>query len=136
MAELDVAALQEELEQFRKEKEQIRQIVGAIGGQQSVRHERLVNVGFIAGIIALFALDLVRHVFHWNVPLPALFSIEIGILLVSIKIIWMIHKQAKVEHFQFWILSSIEFRVNWLAKRIGELEELIRSQAAGSTESG
>jgi len=36
---------------------------------------------------------------------------------------WMIHKQAKVEHFQFWILHSIEFRLNALAKQLRGIDE-------------
>ena len=52
-----------------------------------------------------------------------MFSLGLGVLLVSVKIVWMIHKQAKVEHFQFWILNSIEFRLNDIAKTINRIEE-------------
>jgi hypothetical protein len=126
MSKIDVGSLQNELEQFRKEKEQIRAIVGEIGGKQSAKRDRIINVIFIIAIGSLFALDAL----HYYVPgfpslLPELFSIEVAVLLVSIKIIWMIHKQSKVEHFQFWILSSIEYRVNHIAKRLNEIEELI-----------
>ena len=48
--------------------------------------------------------------------------VELGILLVSVKIVWMIHKQTKVEHFQFWILNSIEFRLNDLSNRLRSIE--------------
>ena len=73
----------------------------------------------------MFLGDIGRHVFHLHVPLPTMFSIEIGVLLVSLKIIWMMHKQTKVEHFQFWVLNSIEFRLNDLAKRISKIDEKI-----------
>jgi hypothetical protein len=33
----------------------------------------------------------------------------------------MIHKQTKVEHFQFWILNSIKFRLNNLSREINEI---------------
>jgi len=46
-------------------------------------------------------------------------------LLVSIKIIWMMHKSTKVEHFQFWILNSIEFRLNDVAKQVRQLEKTV-----------
>ena len=120
--ETDTTFLQEELEQFRQEKEQIRAIVGQIGGVYSRKRDTVINVAFILAIAILFALDLLRHVLEFPVPLPAMFSLELGVLLVSIKIIWMIHKQTKVEHFQFWILSSIEFRLNDVANRIREIE--------------
>ena len=35
----------------------------------------------------------------------------------------MINKQTKVEHFQFWILNSIEFRLNELAKQVKALHK-------------
>jgi hypothetical protein len=48
---------------------------------------------------------------------------ELVLLLVSLKIIWMIHRQTKVDHFQFWVLNSIEFQINMMSKRLRELEE-------------
>ncbi len=57
-----------------------------------------------------------------------MFSIEIGVLLVSLKIIWMMHKQTKVEHFQFWILNSIEFRLNDMSKKIEKIRKELKDQ--------
>ena len=45
--EIDQTALLEELEQFRKEKERIRMLVGQIGGKHSQKHDQIVNIGFI-----------------------------------------------------------------------------------------
>jgi xanthosine utilization system XapX-like protein len=129
MTDLDTApgteALQDELEQFRKEKEQIKRLVGQIGGATTTTRDTAFNVVFIALIAGLFVVDVLRHVLHLDVPLPPLFSLELGVLLVSLKIIWMIHKQTKVEHFQFWILNSIEYRLNELGKRIRSIEDLL-----------
>lgn len=119
----DIEALQEELEHFRAEKEKIRLLIGQIGGKTSGARDRALNITFVVAISALFLIDLLRHTFHMSVPVPALFSIELGVLLVSIKIIWMIQKQTKVEHFQFWILNSIEFRLNELSRRLARIEE-------------
>jgi hypothetical protein len=52
--------------------------------------------------------------------IPTLLSLELGVLLVSLKIVWMIHKQSRVEHFQFWILHSIEFRLNELSRKLDQ----------------
>ncbi|WP_233231587.1 hypothetical protein [Tichowtungia aerotolerans] len=120
---VDQASLIEELEQFRKEKERIRRLVGQIGGKHSQKHDNIVNIIFIIAMVVLFALDLLRHIFHIHVPLPQMFSIELAVLLVSIKIIWMIHRGTKVEHFQFWVLNSIEFRLNDVAKRLREIDK-------------
>lgn len=119
----DTVVLREELEQFREEKEKIRNLVGRIGGKGSETRDRAINYLFITALIVLFVTDILRHMLHWDIPVPPLFSLELGILLVSIKIIWMIHKQSKVEHFQFWILNSIEFRLNDIAKRLKSLEQ-------------
>jgi hypothetical protein len=51
-----------------------------------------------------------------------------AVLLVSVKIVWMIHKGTKLEHFQFWVLSSIEFRLNDLSKHIREIEKKLSSE--------
>jgi hypothetical protein len=37
----------------------------------------------------------------------------------------MMHKSTKVEHFQFWILNSIEFRLNDVAKQLRNLEKTV-----------
>jgi len=121
ITEQETAALAEELRHFKAEKEKIRKLVGQVGGARSAKTERVLTIVFIVIMIALFMLDVMRHVLKIRTPLPPLFSLEIGILLVSIKIIWMIRKQSKVEHFQFWILNSIEFRLNDLGKQIREL---------------
>ncbi len=122
MEERDTQSLEEELEQFRREKEKIRQLVGRIGGAASSKRDKVVNIVFVAAIVALLLADALKHIAGWPIPISPVFSIELGVLLVSAKIIWMIHKQSKVEHFQFWILNSIEFRLNDVAKRMKELE--------------
>ena len=132
MTHTDTAVLQEELEQFREEKEKIRALVGQIGGIASSRRDRVLNVVFLAAIMFLLLADIFRHLLGVDMPLPPLFSIELGVLLVSVKIIWMIHKQARVEHFQFWILNSIEFRLNEITKSVRRLEDMASGDSSGS----
>ena len=117
---------------FREEKEKIRALVGQIGGIASSRRDRVLNVVFLAAIAFLLLADILRHVLGVEMPLPPLFSIELGVLLVSVKIIWMIHKQARVEHFQFWILNSIEFRLNEISKSVRRLEDMASGDSSGS----
>ena len=125
MEELDPIQLKAELDQFKKEKEKIRNLMGQIGGKNTEKRDKLINHTFIVLILTLFLGDVSRHFLHIEIPLPPLFSLEIGILLVSIKIIWMMHKSTKVEHFQFWILNSIEFRLNDVAKQVRQLEKTV-----------
>ena len=37
----------------------------------------------------------------------------------------MIHEQQKVNHFQFWILTSLEYRINEIYKKVSVLEKYI-----------
>ena len=117
--------LSEEARQFQKEKEKIRRIVGQIGGKDPRRREMIITTLFVILLIVVFVADVARHFLGIAVPLPPLFSLELGILLVSIKIIWMINQQTRVEHFQFWILNSIEFRINQISKHLHDIEAQI-----------
>lgn len=122
----DTEALRRELEEFKAEKEKIRQLVGQIGGTESVEKDRRINFIFLIIVGLLFAFDILRHIFKFADFLPSVLSLEIGLLLVSIKIVWMIHKQTKVEHFQFHVMNSIEFRLNDLSKQLREMQKEYR----------
>jgi len=121
--------LRQELEHYKDEKERVRKILGQIGGKTSKRQDRLINIIFLVVVLSLFMFDIVREVFSVVVStLPRFLSMELALLLVSLKIIWMIHRQSKVDHFQFWVLNSIEFQINLMTKRLRELEEKISSK--------
>ena len=51
--------------------------------------------------------------------------IELATVTLSLKIIYLIHCQVKVNHFKFWILSSIEWRLNDVKKQIIQLRKEI-----------
>ncbi len=91
--------------------------------EYSARRDRTVTIVFIVAISALFVVDMCRHVLRFTVPLPRLFSLQLGVLLVSLKIVWMMRNQSRVEHFQFWMLNSIEFRPTSLTKTIQGIED-------------
>jgi hypothetical protein len=119
--------LREELEHYRREKEAVRKIIGQIGGKSTRRADRTVNIAFIMLVSLMFAFDIVRNIIALEIPhVPEMMFLELAVLLVSVKIIWMIHRQAKVEHFQFWILNSIEFQMNGMARQIREISSLVR----------
>ncbi len=130
MVSMDEAEiLRQELEHYKDEKERVRKILGQIGGKTSKRQDRLINIIFLVVVLSLFMFDIVREVFSVVVStLPRFLSMELALLLVSLKIIWMIHRQSKVDHFQFWVLNSIEFQINLMTKRLRELEEKISSK--------
>ena len=130
----EIEALRKELEHYKAEKEKIRTVVGQIGGATKRRRNTMINVFFLAIVMLAFFFDLLRHLLKWDLPyLPPTLILEIAVLLVSLKIIWMMHNQAKVYHFQFWILNSIEFQLNMLSRRLSGMNEAVQKFAAEKT---
>jgi len=126
--------LREELEHYKLEKERVRKILGQIGGKSSKKKDIAVNILFLVLVIGLFSFDIVREIFDLSFfGITRFISIEIAILLISIKIIWMINRQQRTDHFQFWILNSMEFQINLISKRIRELETTLGSTNSKDT---
>ncbi len=107
-----------EIEEFQREKEKIRTLIGHIGGKKFSRRDNVINAIFLAVILILFVMEITTH---W---LPSFISLELSVLLVSIKIVWMMHSQHQYNHFVFWILNSIEFRVNDGSKKMSKIVKL------------
>ncbi len=111
----EISDLKLELEHFEKEKERVRAIVGKIGGVPQFR-TKFINILFIivivvAGVISIFSGEKLR-----------LLMVELTTIMLSVKIIYMIHIQMRVNHFKFWILSAIEWRINEMMVRIKKIE--------------
>ncbi len=127
-------SMQSEINQYQDEKESVRKVLGQIGGTGTAAKEKAVNIAFATLVALFFSFDVMRHALHISIDfIPELFSVEIALLLVSMKIIWMIHRQQKVEHFQFWILNTIEFQMNNSAVRIRRIEKMIEEQKKESS---
>jgi len=112
--------LKEEIEEYNKERDRIKSVIGKIGGRRYSKVDTVINLLFFCIIAVFFVLEFTIHL------IPAFLSLEIGVLLISIKIIWMIHSQQKTNHFQFWVLNSIEYRMNETYKRISQIEKELR----------
>ena len=113
--------LQEEIEEYNKERDRIKFVIGKIGGKRYSKSDSVINIVFLVIIAILFILEVTVHL------IPAFLSLEIGILLISIKIIIMIQSQQKTNHFQFWVLNSIEYRMNEMYKRIKTMEKQVKT---------
>lgn len=109
-------ALAEEIEHFKKEKERVRSIVGRLGGKPSAR-KRIYNMLFGVAVIGCFTASLVSH---GKLTIP---MIEIGVVLISFKIMYLLHTYFRQMHFIFWILTSIEWRLNEIVKDIDEIKD-------------
>ena len=108
--------LRNEIDEFNREKEHIRALIGRVGGKKYSKRDNVINLMFLSIIVIFFVLEITTKF------LPAYISLEISVLLVSIKIVWMIHSQHKYNHFVFWILNTLEYRMNDMAKRIKSIE--------------
>jgi hypothetical protein len=124
--------LLKELESFKTEQERVRALVGRIGGRTSLQQDTIINIVFLLIVLTVFLFDVLRGIFGITVPgMPLALMEETALLLISLKIIWMIHKQTKIDHFQFWILTSIEYQLTEVAKKVKDLEARIDGRTAG-----
>jgi hypothetical protein len=113
--------LEKELEEFQNERKKMKEVIGKIGGSQSSVKNKLINIIFLTIVLMVFVLGAILH------KISITLSLEIGVLLISLKIAWMIHEQQKINHFQFWMLNSLEYRINEISKKIRKLEEVINN---------
>jgi hypothetical protein len=129
MSESEIRAREEEIErelsEYQREREHLKEILGAFGGKRYSRTDTVMNVAFLVIIVGLFVIQSTLKVIDSAV------SIEISLLLVSIKIVWMIHSQNKMNHFQFWVLNTIEYRVNEAIRRLQSIERNLPPGARG-----
>lgn len=112
--------LKEELQEFQKEKERIRNIVGQIGGSNG-KQNKIINILLIIIIVTLLVLGGI-----FNRITPTL-AVQVAILFSVIKLIWMFYESQRANHFQFWILNSLEFRINEIYKKVKKIEKDIEN---------
>ena len=103
--------LQEELEDYKNQKKKVENLVNMIGGKKGFKFTLFIDRLLIIVLFLILILDLLHYFIGYTI-VPPLLTIEIGILLVSIKVLWIAHKRTQSEHFMFWFLSSLEARVN------------------------
>lgn len=111
----EIEDLKEELEKFKEEKERVRMIVGKIGGVPAFQ-TKLINIAFAVSIVLFLAISAIFPKHH---PL----MLELTIVALSIKIIFLIHLQSKVNHFQLWVMSAIEWRMNEMMKIVKKIQK-------------
>jgi hypothetical protein len=108
--------LKQELKNFQQEKERVRNIVGKIGGIPQF-NTKLINIIFIIVILISIVVSVLSGE-KWR-----LLMIELATVTLSVKIIYLIHCQMRVNHFKLWMLSSIEWRLNEIMKLIRQQEK-------------
>ncbi len=112
--ENEINDLKQELEHFQQEKERVRAIIGQIGGVPKFR-TKLFNAIFILVIVVSVFISIIASELR-------LLMIEVATVTLSLKIIYLIHCQMRINHFKFWILSSIEWRLTEMRKELKQLK--------------
>jgi len=114
--ENEIDDLKRQLEHFQKDKERVRMIIGKIGGAPKFR-TKLINLLFVIVLLISVILSVIGG------EKLRLLMIELATIALSLKIIYLIHCQMRINHFQFWILSAIEWRVNEMMTHIKQPED-------------
>ncbi len=114
--DLDDAKLAHELRQFKRERDKIKKVLKAINENKRTPLEKYIDAIFVALLVLLFSA---RVLTHW---IGDFVSLEIGTLLVSIKIIFLMRRQDNYNHFMFMIVHTIDYRQNVILKRLNEIE--------------
>ena len=110
--------LKEDLNDFLKEKEELREVIGKIGGNNNSQ-AKIVTTLFVGIVLVIFVAGIVLK------QLSPMTTLLLLILILGFKIIWMQQQTQKSMHFQFWILKSIAIRINELDKKQKKLEKMI-----------
>ena len=110
--------LKEDLNDCQKEKEELREVIGKIGGNNNSQ-AKIVTTLFVGIVLVIFVAGIVLK------QLSPMTTLLLLILILGFKIIWMQQQTQKSMHFQFWILNSIEIRINELDKKQKKLEKMI-----------
>jgi len=111
----EIADLKDEIENFKKEKERVKSIVGQIGGMPKF-NTKIFNMVFMFLVFGSLLVSLVSR------GTLRLAMVEVAIAAISVKLMFLIHKQSRVNHFQLWILSSVEWQLNEMMKIIRKLK--------------
>jgi len=113
---LDKVIKEEELE---KEARDIAPAVASWGGKLTLKRKIITGL-FFGTIVTCFTIGI------FTTGVFAKSSLEIGLLLLSIKIGYFIYNEARINHYEFWILRSIESRLNTLLEEVRENRDALR----------
>ena len=122
----DYRDLLAEIESFKQEKERVRMIIGKIGGVPTL-NSKIANYSFVFLLVITLGISL-YFAHSVNIIMG-----EIAVALVSFKLIYLMHSQTRVNHFQLWILSSLEWRLNEMVKDIDQLKNKMHDKETTET---
>lgn len=119
--------LREEFDEYIKDKEEIREIIGRIGGSNNSQSKLMTTLFAIIVLVLLVTGVILGRISTTT-------TLLIIIITATFKIIWMTQQSHKSMHFQFWILNSLEIRINEIDKRQKKIEKLIQEKKENEDE--
>jgi len=117
--ELDDPSMTEEIELFIKEKEKIRKVLDGIERVKRGPLNKIMDVGFI---LSLVFLAVARFIFNW---IDNILSLELGLILISVKIVWLIKIQNNYNHFIFMIMHTIDTHQSQMQEKLNRIENIL-----------
>lgn len=108
---MDKEEIEREIDEFLEHREEIKKIIGNIGGKPT-KNVKFINTIFFILLILSFTIPIFVE------SIPHIVALDLGLLLISIKIIYSLMQQARVNHYQFWILATLEWRLHDLTSDI------------------
>ncbi len=96
--------------------ERLRRMVGSLGGKPT-KKDKYLNIAFLVIVIALFISEMFWRQFVGTIAL------DVAILLISLKLIYLMHSQARVNHYQFWILTAIEMKTTMMVEQMQKMSK-------------
>jgi len=112
---------------LEEEREKLRQVIGAIGGKPT-RSMKIFNFIFLFAVITAFVLALCTH------DILGTAMLEVGLLLLSLKFAVFLHNEARVNHFEFWMLTSIEKRINMIFEDLRSVKKDVKTLKAATAD--
>jgi hypothetical protein len=119
---LNEKEVKEEVEQYKKEKEKIRKLLDSISSTKNGILNKVMDYGFI---LLLILLVFARFVFG---IIDNILSLELGLLLLSIKIIWLIKIQNNYNHFIFMIMHTLDHHQLKILEELKEIEKKMETK--------
>lgn len=106
-----------------KERERIREVMDGVDRTKQGPLNRIMDMGFI---IALAILAAARFVFDW---VDNILSLELGLLLLSVKIIWLIKVQNTYNHYIFMIMHRLDRHQNEMTDKLDRIEKILAASS-------
>ncbi len=109
--------------------EKLQKVLGSFGGKPT-KKDRIMNAVFVVLVAVLFVAEI-----FWRETIGSV-ALDLAVLLISAKLIYLMHTQARVNHYQFWILTAIEMKttimLEQLQKLSAEIDKKQRSENASN----